>query len=61
MQPTDPAKFTEKAWEAIVKSQDVAKRCKNQQMEVEHMAIALLEQQDGLASRILSRAGVNEG
>ena len=59
MQPTDPAKFTEKAWEAIVKSQDVAKRCKNQQMEVEHMAIALLEQQDGLATRILSRAGVD--
>ncbi|HEY9873731.1 MAG TPA: ATP-dependent chaperone ClpB [Candidatus Obscuribacterales bacterium] len=60
MQPTDPAKFTEKAWEAIVKAQDVAKRFKNQQLEVEHLAIALLEQEkDGLAHRILSRAGVD--
>ncbi len=57
MQPTDPAKFTEKAWQAIVNSQDVARRFKNQQLEVEHLAIALLEQQ-GLASTVLHRAGV---
>jgi ATP-dependent Clp protease ATP-binding subunit ClpB len=54
MQPTDSSKFTEKAWEAIVKSQDVARRFKNQQLEVEHVAIALLEQ-EGLASQILTR------
>ncbi|MGQ4647680.1 ATP-dependent chaperone ClpB [Lyngbya aestuarii] len=63
MQPTDSSKFTDKAWEAIVKSQDVARRCKNQQLEVEHVAIALLEQdgleQDGLASRILNRLTVD--
>ena len=58
MQPTDPSKFTDKAWEAIVKSQDVARRFKNQQLEVEHMAIALLEQ-DGLAIQILSRIPVD--
>jgi ATP-dependent Clp protease ATP-binding subunit ClpB len=58
MQPTDPTKFTEKAWDAIVKSQDVARRFKNQQLEVEHLAIALLEQ-DGLATRLLSRASVD--
>lgn len=57
MQPTDPTKFTEKAWEAIVKSQDVARRFKNQQLEVEHVAISLLEQEN-LAGTILSRAGV---
>lgn len=57
MQPTDPTKFTEKVWEAIVKSQDVARRFKHQQLEVEHVAIALLEQEN-LASTILSRAGV---
>ena len=57
MQPTDPTKFTEKVWEAIVKSQDVARRFKNQHLEVEHLAIALLEQQ-GLATTVLSRAGV---
>ena len=58
MQPTDSSKFTDKAWEAIVKSQDVARRCKNQQLEVEHLAIALLEQ-NGLANRILSRVTVD--
>ena len=58
MQPTDPSKFTDKAWEAIVKSQDVARRFKNQQLEVEHMAIALLEQ-DGLTTQILSRIPVD--
>ncbi len=57
MQPTDPTKFTEKVWEAIVQSQDVARRFKNQQLEVEHLAIALVEQQ-GLASTVLQRAGV---
>ncbi|MGE5656943.1 MAG: ATP-dependent chaperone ClpB [Actinomycetota bacterium] len=58
MQPTDPSKFTDKAWEAIVKSQDVARRFANQQLEVEHLVIALLEQQ-GLANTILAKAGVD--
>jgi ATP-dependent Clp protease ATP-binding subunit ClpB len=58
MQPTDPAKFTEKAWEAIVKSQDVARQFKNQYLEVEHLAIALLEQ-EGLANAILTRSGTD--
>ncbi|MCL1471481.1 ATP-dependent chaperone ClpB [Argonema antarcticum] len=58
MQPTDATKFTEKAWEAIVKSQEVARRYQHQYLEVEHLAIALLEQ-DGLAHRILNRAGVD--
>ena len=59
MQPTDSTKFTEKAWDAIVKSQDVARRFQNQQLEVEHVALALLEQPEGLALRILVRAGVS--
>jgi len=58
MQPTDSSKFTDKAWEAIVKSQDVIRRFQQQQLEVEHLAIALLEP-NGLAERILSRAGVD--
>ncbi|MFB2879573.1 ATP-dependent chaperone ClpB [Floridanema aerugineum] len=57
MQPTDATKFTDKAWEAIVKSQEVARRFQNQYLEVEHLAIALLEQ-EGLTQRILNRAGV---
>jgi ATP-dependent Clp protease ATP-binding subunit ClpB len=58
MQPTDPTKFTEQAWDAIIKSQEVARRLLNQNLEVEHVAIALLEQQD-LAGRILTRLGVD--
>ncbi|MDJ0556446.1 MAG: ATP-dependent chaperone ClpB [Microcoleaceae cyanobacterium MO_207.B10] len=57
MQPTDPSKFTEQAWDAIVKSQDVARRYQNQQLEVEHLIISLLEQQ-GTANKILNRAGI---
>jgi len=58
MQPTDPNKFTDKAWEAIVKSQDVTQRYQQQQLEVEHLIISLLEQNE-LADRILGRAGVD--
>ncbi|MBO1348743.1 MAG: ATP-dependent chaperone ClpB [Hormoscilla sp. GUM202] len=58
MQPTDSSKFTDKAWEAIVNSQDVARRGKHQQLEVEHVAIAMLEQ-DGIAKTILSKAGID--
>ena len=57
MQPTDPTKFTDKAWEAIVKAQDVTRRFQQQQMEVEHLVISLLEPNE-LAYSILSRAGV---
>jgi ATP-dependent Clp protease ATP-binding subunit ClpB len=58
MQPTDPTKFTDQAWDAIIKSQDVARRSFNQQLEVEHVAMALLEQQD-VAPKILARVGVD--
>jgi ATP-dependent Clp protease ATP-binding subunit ClpB len=57
MQPTDPNKFTEKAWEAIVKSQDVARRAQHQQLESEHLLISILEQR-GLATEILTAVSV---
>lgn len=59
MQPTDPSKFTEQAWDAIVKSQEVARRYKNTNLEVEHIILALLEQDKGLAGRIFQRATVD--
>jgi ATP-dependent Clp protease ATP-binding subunit ClpB len=40
MQPTDPGRFINKAWEIIVKSQDMAHKYRNQQLESEHLAIA---------------------
>ncbi|HBS68248.1 MAG TPA: ATP-dependent chaperone ClpB [Cyanobacteria bacterium UBA11149] len=58
MQPTDPNKFTETAWKAIAQSQDVARRFKNQVLEAEHVAMALLEQ-EGLAALILTKLAVD--
>jgi ATP-dependent Clp protease ATP-binding subunit ClpB len=54
MQPTDPNKFTDKAWEAIVKSQDIVRAYQQQQLDVEHLIIALLEEPTSLAIRIQS-------
>jgi ATP-dependent Clp protease ATP-binding subunit ClpB len=58
MQPNNPQQFTEKAWQAVTNTLDVAKASQQQQMESEHLLKALLEQ-DGLATSILSKAGVN--
>ena len=52
--------FTEKAWAAIVAAQQLAQQKRQQQMESEHLLSALLAQQ-GLASRILEKAGVDVG
>ncbi|MBC6419119.1 MAG: ATP-dependent chaperone ClpB, partial [Prochloron sp. SP5CPC1] len=57
MQPTDPSKFTELAWEAIVKSQEVARRYKNQDLDVEHVMLSLLE--EGLAQTLLESAKID--
>ncbi|MEO1001539.1 MAG: ATP-dependent chaperone ClpB [Cyanobacteria bacterium J06638_7] len=57
MHPT-AEQFTEKAWAAIVAAQQLAQQRRQQQMESEHLFAALLAQQ-GLAGRILEKAGVN--
>ncbi|MEM8603595.1 MAG: ATP-dependent chaperone ClpB [Cyanobacteria bacterium P01_H01_bin.121] len=59
MQPTDPNQFTDQAWDAIVASQDVARRFRQQQLEVEHVMIALLELEEGQAEVILKHAKVD--
>ncbi|XP_073044946.1 chaperone protein ClpB3, chloroplastic-like isoform X1 [Primulina eburnea] len=53
------AEFTEMAWQAIVSSPEVAKENKHQIVETEHLMKALLEQKNGLARRIFSKAGVD--
>ncbi|WP_460192948.1 ATP-dependent chaperone ClpB [Thermosynechococcus sp. FA-CM-4201] len=58
MQPTDPTKFTDKAWEAIVKSQDVAREYRSQYLETEHLMIALLRE-EGLGQLIFERADID--
>ncbi len=58
MQPTNPNQFTEKAWEAIVRTPDLVKQAQQQQIESEHLMKALLEQ-DGLATSVFNKLGVN--
>jgi len=58
MQPNNPNQFTEKAWEAITKTPDIAKAAQHQNLESEHLLKALLEQ-DGLAASILTKANIS--
>ncbi|CAL5220448.1 g2466 [Coccomyxa viridis] len=51
--------FTDKAWQSIIAAPDIAKQAQNQIVETEHLFKALLEQPNGLARRILSKAGSN--
>ena len=57
MQP-NAEQFTEKAWAAIVSAQQIAQTSRHQQLETEHLLLALL-QQNGLAGRILKKSGVD--
>ena len=57
MQPT-AEQFTEKAWAAIMAAQQLAQNRRHQQLESEHLLRALLDQ-EGLAGRILDKAGVS--
>src|SRR5947208_17046938 len=52
-------RFTEKLQEAVRAAQGKAVRNGNQQVDVEHLLAALLDQEGGLASSILTRAGVD--
>jgi ATP-dependent Clp protease ATP-binding subunit ClpB len=49
--------FTEKAWQAVVAAPEIATGYSQQIVETEHLLKALLEQPNGLARRIVSKAG----
>ena len=55
----DPNKFTQKSQEAISEAQNIAIRFSNQQVDVEHLTLALVEQENGLISRLLEKGGVD--
>jgi len=54
----DINRFTEKAQEAIQGAQRLATRFSNQQVDIEHLLLAMLDQERGLAPAILEKAGV---
>src|SRR5947209_13452744 len=55
----DINRFTEKAQEALQAAQRLGVRFGHQQIDVEHLLLALLEQEQGLASAILNKANVS--
>ncbi|MEO1389417.1 MAG: ATP-dependent chaperone ClpB [Cyanobacteria bacterium J06634_6] len=57
MQINDPNKFTEKVQSALNSTIDIVKRSSHQQLEPEHLMLALLEQ-EGLAGRIFEKVGL---
>ena len=53
-------RFTERAQDVIARSQEILMRYSHNQMDTEHVFLALLEQPDGLAGQIFERfLGVN--
>ena len=54
----DIRKFTEKSQQAIGAAQELSARMGHQQIDVEHLALALVLQHDGLVPRILQKAKV---
>ncbi|MEW6745567.1 MAG: ATP-dependent chaperone ClpB [Planctomycetota bacterium] len=53
----DLSRLTQKSREALHKAQDLATQSRHQQVDVEHLALALLESEDGLVPQLLARAG----
>jgi ATP-dependent Clp protease ATP-binding subunit ClpC len=54
-----PERFTEQALEIITRSQEIAQREKHSQWDVEHILLALLEQNNGIAGQVLDKLGIN--
>ncbi|XP_057959540.1 chaperone protein ClpB4, mitochondrial [Malania oleifera] len=53
------SEFTEMAWEGVVGAVDAARNSRQQVVESEHLMKALLEQKDGLARRIFTKAALD--
>ncbi len=52
-------RFTERAQDAIARSQEILQRYGHSQMDTEHLLLAMLEQPQGVVSEILSKLGVD--
>ena len=55
----DMDKFTEKTQQALASAQEIALRMKHQQVDGEHLHLALLTQEEGLIPRLVSFMGIN--
>ena len=52
-------KFTEQAQEILARSQELVRQFRHNQWDVEHILLALLQQEGGLTSEILEKLGVD--
>ncbi|HEY7678711.1 MAG TPA: Clp protease N-terminal domain-containing protein, partial [Candidatus Methylomirabilis sp.] len=57
----DLNRLTEKAQDAIRQAQSLAQRHGHPQIDVEHLAVALLAQDGGVAARVVEKAGATPG
>ncbi len=55
----DLNKFTEKSQAALAEAQAIGTRNQHQAVDVEHLALALLEQEEGLVPRLVEKAGIS--
>jgi len=53
----DINKFTDRAKQVLMASQEIMRRYRHSQVDVEHLLLALLESSDGLAAEIIGKAG----
>lgn len=54
-----PERFTEQAQEALAASQELVRRYRHSQWDVEHILLALLEQEKGITQEIFQELGVD--
>ncbi len=52
-------RFTEKAQEALASAQGIATRLQNNEIDAEHILLALLEQSEGLVPQLLKKVGAD--
>ncbi|MQG84410.1 MAG: hypothetical protein FI679_00745, partial [SAR202 cluster bacterium] len=55
-----PENFTEQAQEMLTESQDLVRKYKHSNWDVEHILLALVNMQEGLTSTILDFLGINK-
>ncbi|GFR34349.1 hypothetical protein TCEA9_01610 [Thermobrachium celere] len=55
----DINKMTLKVQEALNSSQQIAISFKHQQVDIEHLTLALIKQEDGLIPNLIERMGIN--
>ncbi|MEA1921394.1 MAG: ATP-dependent chaperone ClpB [Pseudomonadota bacterium] len=54
----DTSKFTQKTQEAVAAAQDQTLRRHHQQIDAEHLALALIQQPEGLVPRLIEKIGI---